>query len=105
MHALVGITFNVKWCSRKTCDVVVCAVFVEQQQSSRQCFFDHSCCSNSLFLSLPVFDGLGDLLMPTMVPSGQPVAPTATATVTAAAASKGLGSDLDSSLASLVGSK
>ncbi|XP_019143029.1 clathrin coat assembly protein AP180 isoform X20 [Corvus cornix cornix] len=50
-----------------------------------------------------VFDGLGDLLMPTMVPSGQPVAPTATATVTAAAASKGLGSDLDSSLANLVG--
>ncbi|XP_071404803.1 clathrin coat assembly protein AP180 isoform X15 [Pithys albifrons albifrons] len=50
-----------------------------------------------------VFDGLGDLLMPTMVPSGQPVAPTATATVTASAASKGLGSDLDSSLANLVG--
>ncbi|XP_058692358.1 clathrin coat assembly protein AP180 isoform X4 [Poecile atricapillus] len=50
-----------------------------------------------------VFDGLGDLLMPTMVPSGQPVAPTATATVPAAAASKGLGSDLDSSLANLVG--
>uniref|UniRef100_A0A8C5JJ16 Clathrin coat assembly protein AP180 n=1 Tax=Junco hyemalis TaxID=40217 RepID=A0A8C5JJ16_JUNHY len=51
-----------------------------------------------------VFDGLGDLLMPTMVPSGQPVAPAATATVPAAAASKGLGSDLDSSLANLVGS-
>ncbi|XP_050828705.1 clathrin coat assembly protein AP180 isoform X4 [Serinus canaria] len=50
-----------------------------------------------------VFDGLGDLLMPTMVPSGQPVAPTATPTVPAAAASKGLGSDLDSSLANLVG--
>uniref|UniRef100_A0A8C0VEK3 Clathrin coat assembly protein AP180 n=1 Tax=Cyanistes caeruleus TaxID=156563 RepID=A0A8C0VEK3_CYACU len=50
-----------------------------------------------------VFDGLGDLLMPTMVPSGQPVAPAATATVPAAAASKGLGSDLDSSLANLVG--
>ncbi|KAM4904313.1 clathrin coat assembly protein AP180 isoform 21-T21 [Sylvia borin] len=50
-----------------------------------------------------VFDGLGDLLMPTMVPSGQPVAPTATAPVPAAAASKGLGSDLDSSLANLVG--
>ncbi|KFW78006.1 Clathrin coat assembly protein AP180, partial [Manacus vitellinus] len=50
-----------------------------------------------------VFDGLGDLLMPTMVPSGQPVAPTATATVPASAASKGLGSDLDSSLANLVG--
>ncbi|XP_068271869.1 clathrin coat assembly protein AP180 isoform X23 [Nyctibius grandis] len=50
-----------------------------------------------------VFDGLGDLLMPTMVPSGQSVAPSATATVTASAASKGLGSDLDSSLANLVG--
>uniref|UniRef100_A0A8B9EYR2 Clathrin coat assembly protein AP180 n=1 Tax=Amazona collaria TaxID=241587 RepID=A0A8B9EYR2_9PSIT len=52
-----------------------------------------------------VFDGLGDLLMPTMVPSGQSIAPSATATVTASAASKGLGSDLDSSLANLVGSK
>ncbi|XP_054052011.1 clathrin coat assembly protein AP180 isoform X7 [Rissa tridactyla] len=50
-----------------------------------------------------VFDGLGDLLMPTMVPSGQPVAPAATATVPASTASKGLGSDLDSSLANLVG--
>ncbi|KFP78744.1 Clathrin coat assembly protein AP180, partial [Apaloderma vittatum] len=50
-----------------------------------------------------VFDGLGDLLMPTMVPSGQSVAPSAAATVTASAASKGLGSDLDSSLANLVG--
>ncbi|XP_074006613.1 clathrin coat assembly protein AP180 isoform X25 [Numenius arquata] len=50
-----------------------------------------------------VFDGLGDLLMPTMVPSGQSVAPAATATVPASAASKGLGSDLDSSLANLVG--
>ncbi|XP_052637578.1 clathrin coat assembly protein AP180 isoform X11 [Harpia harpyja] len=50
-----------------------------------------------------VFDGLGDLLMPTMVPSGQSIAPSATATVTATAASKGLGSDLDSSLANLVG--
>uniref|UniRef100_A0A8C5JIX4 Clathrin coat assembly protein AP180 n=1 Tax=Junco hyemalis TaxID=40217 RepID=A0A8C5JIX4_JUNHY len=49
------------------------------------------------------FDASGDLLMPTMVPSGQPVAPAATATVPAAAASKGLGSDLDSSLANLVG--
>lgn len=52
-----------------------------------------------------MFDGLGDLLMPTMVPSGQPVAPAATATVPASTASKGLGSDLDSSLANLVGSK
>ncbi|KFQ72011.1 Clathrin coat assembly protein AP180, partial [Phaethon lepturus] len=50
-----------------------------------------------------VFDGLGDLLMPTMVPSGQSITPSATATVTASAASKGLGSDLDSSLANLVG--
>ncbi|XP_068534167.1 clathrin coat assembly protein AP180 isoform X9 [Anas acuta] len=50
-----------------------------------------------------VFDGLGDLLMPTMVPSGQSIAPAATATVTPSAASKGLGSDLDSSLANLVG--
>ncbi|XP_054250478.1 clathrin coat assembly protein AP180 isoform X26 [Indicator indicator] len=50
-----------------------------------------------------VFDGLGDLLMPTMAPSGQPVAPSAAATVTPSAASKGLGSDLDSSLANLVG--
>ncbi|XP_024049001.2 clathrin coat assembly protein AP180 isoform X5 [Terrapene carolina triunguis] len=47
-----------------------------------------------------VFDGLGDLLMPTMIPSGQSVAASA---ATASAASKGLGSDLDSSLANLVG--
>uniref|UniRef100_A0A8C5U2U7 Clathrin coat assembly protein AP180 n=1 Tax=Malurus cyaneus samueli TaxID=2593467 RepID=A0A8C5U2U7_9PASS len=46
-----------------------------------------------------VFDGLGDLLMPTMAPSGQPATPTATPTVPAAAASKGLGSDLDSGVA------
>uniref|UniRef100_A0A8C6ZX45 Clathrin coat assembly protein AP180 n=1 Tax=Nothoprocta perdicaria TaxID=30464 RepID=A0A8C6ZX45_NOTPE len=52
-----------------------------------------------------VFDGLGDLLMPTMVPAGQPVAPSATPAVAPSAASKGLGSDLDSSLANLVGSK
>ncbi|XP_035177016.1 clathrin coat assembly protein AP180 isoform X13 [Oxyura jamaicensis] len=49
------------------------------------------------------FDASGDLLMPTMVPSGQSIAPAATATVTPSAASKGLGSDLDSSLANLVG--
>ncbi|XP_069707335.1 clathrin coat assembly protein AP180 isoform X11 [Phaenicophaeus curvirostris] len=49
------------------------------------------------------FDASGDLLMPTMVPSGQSIAPSATATVTPSAASKGLGSDLDSSLANLVG--
>jgi len=52
-----------------------------------------------------VFDGLGDLLMPTMVPAGQSITPAATTTVPASAASKGLGSDLDSSLANLVGSK
>ncbi|XP_077667774.1 clathrin coat assembly protein AP180 isoform X15 [Eretmochelys imbricata] len=46
------------------------------------------------------FDPSGDLLMPTMIPSGQSVAASA---ATASAASKGLGSDLDSSLASLVG--
>lgn len=50
-----------------------------------------------------VFDGLGDLLMPTMVPAGQSITPAATTTVPASAASKGLGSDLDSSLANLVG--
>ncbi|KAM6127011.1 clathrin coat assembly protein AP180 isoform 22-T22 [Pterocles gutturalis] len=50
-----------------------------------------------------VFDGLGDLLMPTLVPSGQSIAPSATAAVPASVASKGLGSDLDSSLANLVG--
>ncbi|XP_064364804.1 clathrin coat assembly protein AP180 isoform X13 [Dromaius novaehollandiae] len=50
-----------------------------------------------------VFDGLGDLLMPTMVPSGQSIVPSAAPTVTPSAASKGLGSDLDSSLANLVG--
>ncbi|XP_065258105.1 clathrin coat assembly protein AP180 isoform X15 [Emys orbicularis] len=46
------------------------------------------------------FDPSGDLLMPTMIPSGQSVAASA---ATASAASKGLGSDLDSSLANLVG--
>ncbi|XP_019375961.1 PREDICTED: clathrin coat assembly protein AP180 isoform X12 [Gavialis gangeticus] len=50
-----------------------------------------------------VFDGLGDLLMPTMVPSGQSIAATAAAPSPSSAATKGLGSDLDSSLASLVG--
>lgn len=28
MHALVGITLNVKLCFGKICDVVVCAIFV-----------------------------------------------------------------------------
>ncbi|XP_074043189.1 clathrin coat assembly protein AP180 isoform X1 [Macrotis lagotis] len=50
-----------------------------------------------------VFDGLGDLLMPTMIPAGQP-APISTITPgPTMAASKPLGSDLDSSLANLVG--
>uniref|UniRef100_A0A8C6QAJ0 Clathrin coat assembly protein AP180 n=1 Tax=Nannospalax galili TaxID=1026970 RepID=A0A8C6QAJ0_NANGA len=50
-----------------------------------------------------VFDGLGDLLMPTMAPSGQPAPVSMVPPSPAMAASKGLGSDLDSSLASLVG--
>ncbi|KAH0622113.1 hypothetical protein JD844_024122 [Phrynosoma platyrhinos] len=49
-----------------------------------------------------VFDGLGDLLMPTMTPSGQPLSASGTA-ASASAATKGIGSDLDSSLANLVG--
>ncbi|XP_019375953.1 PREDICTED: clathrin coat assembly protein AP180 isoform X4 [Gavialis gangeticus] len=49
------------------------------------------------------FDASGDLLMPTMVPSGQSIAATAAAPSPSSAATKGLGSDLDSSLASLVG--
>uniref|UniRef100_A0A8D0DW44 Synaptosome associated protein 91 n=1 Tax=Salvator merianae TaxID=96440 RepID=A0A8D0DW44_SALMN len=50
-----------------------------------------------------VFDGLGDLLMPTMMPSSQPLAPSGSAPAAAAATTKGIGSDLDSSLANLVG--
>ncbi|XP_062980982.1 clathrin coat assembly protein AP180 [Elgaria multicarinata webbii] len=50
-----------------------------------------------------VFDGLGDLLMPTMMPSGQPLSASGTAAISASAATKGIGSDLDSSLANLVG--
>uniref|UniRef100_A0A6J0TLJ6 Clathrin coat assembly protein AP180 isoform X2 n=1 Tax=Pogona vitticeps TaxID=103695 RepID=A0A6J0TLJ6_9SAUR len=50
-----------------------------------------------------VFDGLGDLLMPTMMPSGQPLPAAGTAAPPASAATKGIGSDLDSSLANLVG--
>ncbi|XP_053566463.1 clathrin coat assembly protein AP180 [Bombina bombina] len=48
-----------------------------------------------------VFDGLGDLLIPTLTPTSQ----TQTSSVTSSsnAGSKGIGSDLDSSLASLVG--
>ncbi|XP_029416845.1 clathrin coat assembly protein AP180 isoform X7 [Nannospalax galili] len=45
----------------------------------------------------------GDLLMPTMAPSGQPAPVSMVPPSPAMAASKGLGSDLDSSLASLVG--
>ncbi|KAG9493686.1 hypothetical protein GDO78_001520 [Eleutherodactylus coqui] len=48
-----------------------------------------------------VFDGLGDLLIPTMTPSSQPTS--LTSANNAGGAGKGLGSDLDSSLASLVG--
>uniref|UniRef100_A0A8D0GDC3 Clathrin coat assembly protein AP180 n=1 Tax=Sphenodon punctatus TaxID=8508 RepID=A0A8D0GDC3_SPHPU len=50
-----------------------------------------------------VFDGLGDLLMPTMTPSGQCIVPQTASAATGSAAGKGLGSDLDSSLANLVG--
>ncbi|XP_048659922.1 clathrin coat assembly protein AP180 isoform X5 [Marmota marmota marmota] len=50
-----------------------------------------------------VFDGLGDLLMPTMAPAGQPAPVSMIPPSPAVAASKALGSDLDSSLASLVG--
>nr|XP_020825576.1 clathrin coat assembly protein AP180 isoform X9 [Phascolarctos cinereus] len=50
-----------------------------------------------------VFDGLGDLLMPTMIPAGQPAPISAVTPGPAMAASKALGSDLDSSLANLVG--
>nr|XP_033793880.1 clathrin coat assembly protein AP180 isoform X11 [Geotrypetes seraphini] len=51
-----------------------------------------------------VFDGLGDLLMPTMMPSSQSGPTSALISSAAPSASKGLGSDLDSSLANLVGS-
>ncbi|XP_075821183.1 clathrin coat assembly protein AP180 isoform X5 [Microtus pennsylvanicus] len=49
------------------------------------------------------FDPSGDLLMPTTAPSGQPAPISMVPPSPAMAASKGLGSDLDSSLASLVG--
>ncbi|KAG8444825.1 hypothetical protein GDO86_009834 [Hymenochirus boettgeri] len=45
------------------------------------------------------FDASGDLLVPTMSPASQPM----TSAANASSAGKGLGSDLDSSLASLVG--
>ncbi|XP_044530000.1 clathrin coat assembly protein AP180 isoform X18 [Gracilinanus agilis] len=49
------------------------------------------------------FDPSGDLLMPTMIPAGQPAPISAATPGPAMAASKALGSDLDSSLANLVG--
>uniref|UniRef100_A0A8C6CK51 Clathrin coat assembly protein AP180 n=1 Tax=Moschus moschiferus TaxID=68415 RepID=A0A8C6CK51_MOSMO len=49
------------------------------------------------------FDPSGDLLMPTMAPTGQPAPISLVPPSPAMAASKALGSDLDSSLASLVG--
>ncbi|KAM8952657.1 clathrin coat assembly protein AP180 isoform 1-T1 [Pelodytes ibericus] len=48
-----------------------------------------------------VFDGLGDLLIPTMTPTSQ--MPSSLASANNSASGKGMGSDLDSSLASLVG--
>uniref|UniRef100_A0A670YRX7 Synaptosome associated protein 91 n=1 Tax=Pseudonaja textilis TaxID=8673 RepID=A0A670YRX7_PSETE len=52
-----------------------------------------------------VFDGLGDLLMPTTMQTGQTLSCVGTAIASASAATKPIGSDLDSSLANLVGSK
>nr|XP_036860823.1 clathrin coat assembly protein AP180 isoform X3 [Manis javanica] len=49
------------------------------------------------------FDPSGDLLMPTMAPAGQPAPISVVPPSPAMAVSKALGSDLDSSLASLVG--
>ncbi|XP_036103843.1 clathrin coat assembly protein AP180 isoform X6 [Molossus molossus] len=59
--------------------------------------------SSSSSFDPSVFDGLGDLLMPTMAPTGQPAPISMVPPSPAVAASKALGSDLDSSLASLVG--
>uniref|UniRef100_A0A8C5VHJ0 Synaptosome associated protein 91 n=1 Tax=Microcebus murinus TaxID=30608 RepID=A0A8C5VHJ0_MICMU len=59
--------------------------------------------SSSSSFDPSVFDGLGDLLMPTMAPAGQPAPVSMVPPSPAMAASKPLGSDLDSSLASLVG--
>nr|KAF6363679.1 synaptosome associated protein 91 [Pipistrellus kuhlii] len=59
--------------------------------------------SSSSSFDPSVFDGLGDLLMPTMAPTGQPAPISMAPPSPAVAASKPLGSDLDSSLASLVG--
>uniref|UniRef100_A0A8C6XCJ5 Clathrin coat assembly protein AP180 n=1 Tax=Naja naja TaxID=35670 RepID=A0A8C6XCJ5_NAJNA len=52
---------------------------------------------------LSVFDGLGDLLMPTTMQTGQTLSCVGTAIASASAATKPIGSDLDSSLANLVG--
>ncbi|XP_073075502.1 clathrin coat assembly protein AP180 isoform X5 [Manis javanica] len=59
--------------------------------------------SSSSSFDPSVFDGLGDLLMPTMAPAGQPAPISVVPPSPAMAVSKALGSDLDSSLASLVG--
>ncbi|XP_012887741.1 PREDICTED: clathrin coat assembly protein AP180 isoform X2 [Dipodomys ordii] len=59
--------------------------------------------SSSSSFDPSVFDGLGDLLMPTMAPAGQPAPVSMVPPSPAMASSKALGSDLDSSLASLVG--
>ncbi|XP_023567725.1 clathrin coat assembly protein AP180 isoform X2 [Octodon degus] len=59
--------------------------------------------SSSSSFDPSVFDGLGDLLMPTVAPAGQPTPVSMVPPSPAVAASKALGSDLDSSLASLVG--
>ncbi|KAM7136867.1 clathrin coat assembly protein AP180 isoform 5-T7 [Molossus nigricans] len=59
--------------------------------------------SSSSSFDPSVFDGLGDLLMPTMAPTGQPAPISMVPPSPAVASSKALGSDLDSSLASLVG--
>ncbi|KAM6186083.1 clathrin coat assembly protein AP180 isoform 26-T26 [Rhynchocyon petersi] len=59
--------------------------------------------SSSSSFDTSVFDGLGDLLMPTMAPTGQPAPVSVVPPSPAMTASKALGSDLDSSLASLVG--
>ncbi|XP_015425772.1 PREDICTED: clathrin coat assembly protein AP180 [Myotis davidii] len=59
--------------------------------------------SSSSSFDPSVFDGLGDLLMPTMAPTGQPAPISMVPPSPVVAASKPLGSDLDSSLASLVG--
>ncbi|XP_046533240.1 clathrin coat assembly protein AP180 isoform X1 [Equus quagga] len=59
--------------------------------------------SSSSSFDPSVFDGLGDLLMPTVAPAGQPAPISVAPPSPAMAASKALGSDLDSSLASLVG--